>query len=324
MDNQKNNKKLRQRFCKDFDLPINVFDEKYFTYYSRLYDFFPTEMWEWINKKVENEFGGNVEEWLNYCGQFRDRAIIETMDTPEYKEFNTKDMSEWDLSVTLPKVGEHSMYTEENDGRYFISIDLKKANFQALKYVGVIKDETYADFVDRFGGDKYIKESKYLRQVIFGKMNPGRTVKVEKFIMGKIYTLTHQWIEDMGYEFFSMNSDEIVFRGIEGKWKPLSEGACGEMEAMIKDWLGFDVRVEHVRVDWLDIENNNGNKVDAYVKTVMKSQPISTLKKTSTTFYPQVYKLWKRKPIVDEDLVFYFNDQVARFENELVINGVEL
>ena len=322
MDNQKNNKKLRQRFSKDFNLPINIFDEKYFNYYSRLYDFFPTEMWEYVNKRIDEDFGGNVENWLNYCADFRDRAIIETMATDEYKAFNSMDMSQWEVNPDVPKIGEHSVYTEENDGRYFISIDLKKANFQALKKAGVLKDETYEDFVERFGGDEYIKNSKYLRQVIFGKMNPGRTIKVEKYIMGEIYLAVHLTIEGMGYEFFSLNSDELVFRGKKDVWKTLDKDLCEKFENAIRNMLGVDARVEHYRIDDLNIENYNGNKVDAYVKTVNGGG--ATLKKTSTTFYPQIYKMWKGKPIWDEDLVFFFEDQLAKFEHELVFrDGVE-
>lgn len=319
MDNQKNNKKLRQRFSKDFNLPINIFDEKYFNYYSRLYDFFPTEMWEYVNKRIDEDFEGNVENWLNYCADFRDRAIIETMATDEYKAFNSMDMSQWEVNPDVPKIGEHSVYTEENDGRYFISIDLKKANFQALKKAGVLKDDTYEDFVERFGGDEYIKNSKYLRQVIFGKMNPGRTIKVEKYIMGEIYLAVHLTIEGMGYEFFSLNSDELVFRGKKDTWKTLDKDLCEKFEKAIRNMLGIDARVEHYRIDDLNIVNYNGNKVDAYVRTVNGGG--ATLKKASTTFFPQIYKMWKGKPIWDEDLVFFFEDQLAKFEHELEFRG---
>ena len=35
-----NSKKFYQRFAKDYNLPINAFDEDMFKYYKRLYDFF--------------------------------------------------------------------------------------------------------------------------------------------------------------------------------------------------------------------------------------------------------------------------------------------
>ena len=321
MDNEKlsNKRLLRQRFVKDYNLPINIFGGPYFDYYRKLYDFFPNDVWESLLNKIETEYDGNVELWLDYCAGVRDSAIINTMETEEYKRFNSCDSKIWDLPKEVPLIGEHSVFNEENHGRYFVSIDLKKANFQALKYVGVINDETYADFVRRHGGDDYIANSKYLRQVIFGKMNPGRTVKVEKYIMGRIYVNLHEMFEDNGYEFFSLNSDEIIFRGKEGKWKTFDENKCKRIEAFIHDVLGVDARVEHYWVERLDIVNNNGNKVDAYVRHLHNGE--STLKKVSTTFYPQVYKLWKGMKIEPIDLGFFFEDQTATFDYPLILRN---
>ena len=200
-----------KRFCKDYNLPINVFTEDMFKYYSELYDFFPKETWEKLCETIETEYGGNVELWLDYCAKVRDAAINGVIESEEYKKFNNGDMSQWAIDPSVPKVGEHTVFTKENVGKHFISIDLRKANFQALKYVGVIDDDTYDDFIMRFGGDDYIAGSKYLRQVIFGKMNPSRTITVEKCMMGVVYMTIHDFIEGLGYKFYSMNSDELVF-----------------------------------------------------------------------------------------------------------------
>lgn len=56
------NNKLRQRFVKDYNLPINVFDEKLFNYYTNLYDFFPKEKWENLKSMVDE----NTMETLNF------------------------------------------------------------------------------------------------------------------------------------------------------------------------------------------------------------------------------------------------------------------
>ena len=314
-------KKLRQRFCKDYNLPINIYEEKYFEYYKYLYPFFPVEVWDTLVENIGTMFNGNVEQWLDYCAKVRDSAIIGTMETPEYKEFNTCDMFKWDIPKEVPQVGEHSIYNEECDGRFFVSIDLKKANFQALKYAGVINDESYKDFIYRHGGDDYIAESKYLRQVIFGKMNPSRTIRVEKHIMGKTYLLVQEVFENMGYELFSFNSDELIFseRNYAMFEREGSTKSAETIEKMIKDELGIDARVEYIFVKRLDIINSNGNKVDAYVKHLVNTGE-ETLKKASTTFYPQIYKLWKHQDINLLDRTFFFEDQLAVFIEPLKYN----
>lgn len=310
------NNKLRQRFVKDYNLPINVFDEKLFNYYMGLYDFFPKDTWENINATIKNDYRGNVEVWLDYCAEVRDKAIFGVTETEKYKEFNNSDLSKYKV---LKNIGEHSCYTETTDGCEFISIDLKKANFQALKYVGVIDDATYEDFIKRFDGSEYIQNSKYLRQVIFGKMNPGRTVTVEKYIMGKVMEIVKPVIP-MGFELYSQNSDEIVYKLNAEQFVGDMNIICAVIETMVKHSLNIEVRAEYIKVTMLPIVNTNGNKVDAFVRTNLNNGE-TVLKKASTTFYPQIYKLWKRLPIEDKDLIFYDNDQLAKFLEPLRFNN---
>ena len=302
------NTKLRQRFVKDYNLPINVFDEKMFNYYMELYDFFPKDTWEKINDTIKNNYRGNVEVWLDYCAEVRDKAINGVMETEKYKEFNNCDLSKYKVTKNI---GEHTCYTEATNGCKFISIDLKKANFQALKYVGVLEDETYDDFIERFDGSEYIKNSKYLRQVIFGKMNPSRTITVEKYIMGKIMELVEPVIP-IGFELYSQNSDEIVYKLNADSFVGDMKIICGVIETLVKNSIGVDVRCEYIEVTRLPIVNCNGNNVDAFVRKNINTGE-EVLKKASTTFYPQIYKLWKGIEIEERDLIFYDNDQLAKF-----------
>lgn len=302
------NKKLRQRFVKDYNLPINVFDEELFNYYKELYDFFPAETYQSLMANIVVNYDGNVDKWLDYCALVRDKAINTVIESPVYKTFNNSDLSVYKLSKNI---GEHSYYTEQTDGCRFISIDLKKANFQALKYVGVIKDETYDDFIGFFGGDDYIKGSKYLRQVIFGKMNPGRTVTVEKYIMEKIMAYADE-VLPIGFELYSQNSDELVYKLNSETFVGDINIICKVLEKVVLDNLNIEVRVEYVQVKKLPIVNVNDNNIDAFVRTNLITNE-SVLKKASTTFYPQIYKLWKGKEIEKRDLIFYDNDQLAMF-----------
>ena len=309
------------RFTKDFNLPINIFTEDMFSYYRGLYGaLWPYEEEDLMNAAIERY--GNVEKWLEYCGSVRDRAISSVMETEEYKRFNTMDLNEKYPYVQV--CGERCCYNEETHGKYFVSIDLKKANFQALKYDGVINDNTYEDFIYRMGGDEYIAKSKYLRQVIFGKMNPGRTIKIEKHIIYQIYLLVKDEILNRGYELYSMNSDELVFKenSIENQY---NEEELISIEKKIKDALNIDIRAERVLIERLDIRNYRGNKVDAYIRwNLDKDEQI--LKKASTTFFPQIWKLWHGLEITEMDRMFFFEDQIATFNKplELFDNDFEI
>ena len=313
-----NIKKFRQRFVKDYNLPINIFDDNLFEYYIQLYDFFPYLRYKETIEKIENEYDGCVEKWLEYCASVRDNAINGLMETEEYKKFNSMDLSQYNFT---PICGERNCYTEETNGKRFLSIDLRKANFQALKYVGVVSDATYERFIHRFGGDDYIANSKYLRQVIFGKMNPSRQIKIERYLMSKVYEAIKDITEKYGLTIFSMNSDEIIFEVPEEFYNNCQEdeNTCkliSYIYYLVGENIGVEIKVEYVEIKRLPIVSANGTKIDAYERANLFTNQ-KTLKKASTTFYPQIYKLWNEMPIEDNDMVFYFENQLATFNQKL-------
>lgn len=303
--------RLRKRFVKDYNLPINLFDEGIFAYYRHLYDFFPHETYRALTEKVGAEFDGNVEKWLDYCAKVRDTAIFSIMESPEYKDFNSKILNNY---AVYPPVGERSVYTEVTDGHKFISIDMCKANFQVLKYMGVLKDETYADFITRNGGDEYIAGSKYLRQVIFGKLNPGRQMKIEKYLMHQIYSAIDPLLKEYGLQLFSFNNDEIIYYNEFPDFD--ASTLCDDIIGMAKRSVGIDVSAEYVEISRLPIVSYNDNKIDAYERLNLTTGE-RKLKKASTTFFPQIYKLWKGLEIEENDLYFFFENQIAKFKYPL-------
>ena len=302
--------KLKQRFVKDYNLPINIYDDRLFSYYIGLYDFFPVDTYVKLCQDIEEKYGGNLSLWLDYCAKVRDAAIFGVIESDKYKSFNDSKnlLKEYDIDI---QIGEHSLYSLETDGKRYVSIDLKKANFQALKFAGVLDDASYDDFIRKYGGDDYIVNSKYLRQVIFGKMNPGRTIKVEKYIVSKIHEIVSPVFLD--WKLFSFNSDELIY-SLEDFYP--SEDNLNSIVKAVKELLDIDVRAEYVEIKKLPIVNANGNNIDAYVRTNINTNE-SVLKKASTIFFPQIYKLWKGKEIQDEDLYVYFEDQLAKFVEPL-------
>lgn len=308
MSNKKN-----LRFTKDYNLPINIFNEEMFSYYRDLYkEFWPSDAEYRMNNEIKL-FNDNVDEWLAHYAKIRDNIIFGLENSEEYKEFNQSDLSKYDIPNL--GVGERSLYNEENEGMIFLSIDLKKANFQALKYAGVLKDETYKDFILRMGGTEYFADSKYLRQVIFGKLNPKRQIKVEKYLVYKIHQLFSELFYVSNYLFYSMNSDELVYSIFDISRIPTKE-QLELFESYIKDKLGIEVRAELVVINRLHIVNSHGNKVDAYIRKNFHTGK-ETLKKASTTFFPQIWKLYKGLEINEMDRTFFFEDQLATFKEPL-------
>ena len=80
--------KLKQRFVKDYNLPINIYDDRLFSYYIGLYDFFPVDTYVKLCQNIEEKYGGNLSLWLDYCAKVRDAAIFGVIESDKYKSFN--------------------------------------------------------------------------------------------------------------------------------------------------------------------------------------------------------------------------------------------
>ena len=82
------NNKIKQRFVKDYNLPINIFNDEIFNYYIELYDFFFLNTWEKLCDDINNKYNGNSSLWLDYCAKVRDDAISGVIESDDYRAFN--------------------------------------------------------------------------------------------------------------------------------------------------------------------------------------------------------------------------------------------
>lgn len=307
--------RINQRFAKDFNLPINIFNDQVFEYYHRLYrdSIWPEEEWVSLNKEINERFHGNMDLWLEHYATVRDTIIRDIEASEAYQHFNNKDMSEYQIKgESIRNLPDRTIYNNELNGGTFVSLDLKKANFQALKYAGVINDECYDAFIEKYDESFYFKKSKYTRQVIFGKLNPKRTITVEHYMMSQIFGLPLKELEGVQAKIIAFKSDEIVWQ-VYGK---VSTAKLNKIIKDVKEKLGFDITAEYFTIEKLPIENVNGNSITAYVKRNLNTGE-EKLKMVSTTYFPQVYKLYKGMPIEREDMAFYHEDQCAHFDYPL-------
>ena len=203
--------KLKERFCKDCNIPLRLFKEPYFTDRLQLYNSYYNTLDKWNIFVRELEKYKCEQDYLEEYNRVKDAAIKDIKDSDGYKRFNAEDMNEY--TVKYKDLLGKDIYKPSNIGKLFISIDMKKANFSALKfYDRSIFDnaDTWEKFIERYTEDKHIVNSKYIRQVILGNCNPKRQVTYEKYLMGLVLKVL---IDELGYSasdiaFFS--NDEIV------------------------------------------------------------------------------------------------------------------
>lgn len=312
---------LKQRFCKDMGIPIKIFEEPYFSNLLELYDFQFNciEKYKMFVSQVE-EYSSEQNYFIAY-NKLKDDAIEYLKSSEAMEYFSQKeDMSKYAVKNT--GFTAHDIFKETFDGRFFVSIDMKKGNFTALfnynpNIVG--NKSTYEEFIGMFTDKEYFKMSKYIRQVIFGNINPKRQVTYEKYLMDKILTeiLKRGIVNPEDIVFFS--TDEIVFN------IPDTAIDCGEVYGT------FPVEVEEV-INWAKGQNINIRAeffelrkikgTDGYVKKFKYNKDGYDFKCLDFLTYPFVLRAYKGEAVKEIDKVFLYEGKKAQLLEDIKIEIV--
>lgn len=304
-------KHLRNRFVSDLNLPIPVVQSPYFEERLELLEeeYGALTSYKNLLLLIDKQFNRSINEFLESYHTIRDNIITSVINSEAYKDFISND--KFNVNVK-PICSNRNLYTQEQDGGLFVSYDMKKANFQALKYANpsiVYDADTYEDFIGKFTDLDYIKESKYTRQVIFGKMNPKRTIALEKWITNEFTKSLFPLLTNTKLSLFSLNSDEIIlkFEGSEEEFEKL------ELEPY-KVFQGVEYKLSKFKLHSRQFKlATSSSLLTVYEKEDYLNAHKRILKGIPATYYPQVYKLLNGMKINDSDLVFYYEHELCKF-----------
>ena len=178
--------KLKSRFCKDCGIPIKLFKEPYFSKRLALLDDMYGSLGKWNNFKLELEGYEDDKAFLDTYDKVTGQMLDCILTSEGYQSFNSEDMNKFSSKMPYAK---SNIYKDTNIGRKFISMDISKANFSSLYQYdkGIFNDATtWEEFVRLFTDSDYIADSKYIRQVVFGNLNPKRQGVYEKFLISQL------------------------------------------------------------------------------------------------------------------------------------------
>lgn len=136
MENIEKELELRRVFLKEFNIPFNIVEDPFFDYYINYYEEDFGSLTKWNRLKAELSNYDSIEDYFNEYYSIRDKAILFLKDN--------KRIAVFDEVFNVKKFFDYSsinLYNQENVGRYFIQIDLKKANFQAIKFIDKYLDK---------------------------------------------------------------------------------------------------------------------------------------------------------------------------------------
>ncbi len=232
---------LKQRFCKDCGIPINVFEEPYFSERLILFSCYYQSVHKFNLYSLMLQEFKNKQDYFEYYKKVKESAMDYILSTDGYKEFNKMDMTE--ISETIKKVAiqSSSVYKDTNDGKSFISIDMEKANFSSLRFFSADifgGAKTWNEFMAKFTDYPHIKNSKYIRQVILGKCNPKRHITYERFLMANLASMLMEEYEEY---IECMTNDEIILSTYNNK---VTTDGVNEIVEKYKEQYDIPLKVE--------------------------------------------------------------------------------
>lgn len=300
------NNKIRQIFVKDYGLPIQIFDYSFrekllFDYYLDLYDpYYQTR--DKYQKLIQAIQTLGLQKFDSFFNETQKHILDEIKQTKAFEEFKNHPL---DYKKSLNKVRRDKIYNYHNTDCYVISIDLVKANFQAMKIFNpelVKNTDNYRQFFESFGDiPEYFIQSKKLRQVIFGSMAPKQQQKIQENILNII-------VEQMLDQNIELNNirqcstDEILVLCYSLEELNIVLDKIQQLEAN----SSYDLRIEPFRI--FEIFKNKGY----FAKTNLTGNLID-FKCVPSHHMPQVVKTWEGKPVEQLDLLFLFEKEIAQF-----------
>lgn len=298
--------KLKERFCKDCNIPLRLFKEPYFTDRLQLYDNYYNTLDKWNTFTRELEKYKCEQDYFEEYNRVKDAAINDIKDSDGYNRFNEEDMGKY--SVKYKDLPSKDIYKPSNVGKLFISIDMRKANFSALKFYDksiFSNADTWEEFIERYTENKHIVNSKYIRQVILGNCNPKRQVTYEKYLMGLVLEVL---IDELGYStsdiaFYSNN--EIVID--MGKYKGcINKQKILEMAVNVRFNIPF-------RIELFYLHKITGT--DGYYKEIVKNiiEREYEFKCLNNYTLPFVLRKFNGEEITENDKVFYHEGLLSKF-----------
>lgn len=306
---------LRERFCKDCNIPLKLYQSPYFEERLELYDpFYGTvKKWDIFLKEIEKY--KNEQDYFEDYNRIKEAAITSIKNTVAYQKFLSEDITDKFFIKNLDFPSQ-DIFKASNDSKTFISIDMRKANFSALRYyypeMFVGKSGTaksWEEFIGMFTDNEHIINSKYIRQVILGNCNPKRQVAIEKYIMRNILSyvlnLIEPEIKKESVVFFS--NDEIVLDVTEN-------GYSGYVKTVIFNGLSqFSDPFPLFKIESFILHSIPGT--DGYYKEIHSENGEITYKFKCLNSYmlPFVIRKFRGEEVKESDKVFYHNGALAKY-----------
>ena len=298
--------RAREKFAKDYSVPFKLLGDGYFDYFAGLVDRDYNLSDKLISLCMVIEDLGGEDQFFKYSSEFPFRVIDDIKQKDSYANFIGGTIESYPRNVQTSKKG---IYKSCNANKNYISIDLSSANYHSMKSFDedlVNNSKDYDDFIRKYTPYDYFINSKKIRQVIFGNLNPKRQQQLQRNVISQIIDLLVNVLKLDKETLVASTSDELIIDVTDYGFdvQDLMFEIFSSIKLNIKD---FPVKVEHFKLG--HIGNN------CFVKRKYGSSFLYGVefKNVSGVFFPQAYKKYYCLPLNDKDMTFIHEKCEAKF-----------
>lgn len=296
-DKMNNQEKILQRFCKDYAIPITLFSQPYFSHFIEVLDPLLD-----THKKLKmlyvtlQEFE-SADDFLSEGSRISKEVINLIQNTKGFEKFKNMEKT----AFNIPSIANATVYDKANQGKDFISIDLKKANFNSLQLLGIHDDlgiYHYEDLVGKFSDQEYFQKSKMLRQVIFGdeSMEPKKQQRIQKFVVHHLYEI----LMKEGFNVLGATADEIIIKD------------CKDIERVKNVLTEAPDNMKFFRVESFTLKVLGNKPYFVKILTDESGNKKEEFKSVPNQYIAQAVRIHLNQPLQENDLVFNFEGIPAK------------
>lgn len=311
MDTTHLSAKIKERFCKDCNIPIKLYQEPYFSHRLSLYDYVydTISKWKRFTESIQNF--AYEQDYFEHYNLVKDNAINDIKAADAYQRFNKEDMQQF--AVTHKGLPSKDIFHASNNGRTFISIDMKKANFTSLRHYdkNIFKcAATWEDFISQYTDNPHIQNSKYIRQIILGNCNPKQHITYEKFLMDAVLTeITDPSLASILpiENIVSFSNDEIIIN--ISKYDIAKQLEIYHQIQTVADYVTIHEKPIALKVEYFILHAIGGT--NGYYKELCDGT--IEFKCLDNYNIPFVIRALKNEPVQPSDTIFYHEGLLSQF-----------
>lgn len=318
-------------FIKYSHIPFPCLEPKYLNYYIKLFDKFYESEYQWnIFDKEQNLFDIKKE-----ASHVTSLIIDHITMNPIFKIFMNNVQSQKKYHKQITEKNKHNIYNVHNKEKKMMSVDIKSANFTMLcnscPELFTTDDKkllTWYEFVKQFTKSEFLSQSKYFRELTFGKMNNINTLScLQEVFMDLIHNniIKHY----PSFQILMKNGDEIVYdiTNSHDAFTNEFEDLCCIINKVDMTIMNFKTNIPtssnlHINIFTIDQILDT----DYYIKTYLynnkwinaiempKGIKCIELKNIPKQFVAQIIKWYNKEEIIQADLAFIHEGFLAHFQ----------